>query len=142
MSLNIAVLIGRLTADPELRYTSNGIANCTFTLAVDRPFTNQQGQREADFIRVSVWRNQAERVAENLRKGSRAAVEGRIQTRTVESEKGKRTVVEVVAETVRFLDGAKRDEQTSGTNDNRNSQKDPFADDGKPVGISDEDLPF
>ena len=131
MSLNIAVLIGRLTADPELRYTSNGIANCTFTLAVDRPFTNQQGQREADFIRVSVWRNQAERVAENLRKGSRAAIEGRIQTRAVENENGKRTVVEVVAERVQFLDWKKTDGDESSS---RKTDEPPL--------VEDEELPF
>lgn len=131
MSLNIAVLIGRLTADPELRYTSNGIANCTFTLAVDRPFTNQQGQREADFIRVSVWRNQAERVAENLRKGSCAAVEGRIQTRAVENENGKRTVVEVVAERVQFLDWKKTDGDESS-----------FRKTDEPPPVEDEELPF
>ena len=139
MSLNIAVLIGRLTADPELRYTSNGIANCTFTLAVDRPFTNQHGEREADFIRISTWRNLAENCANRLRKGSKAAVQGRIQTRTVESEKGKRTVVEVVAETVRFLDGKKAEGEAQSAKQVATTAPSPQ---GNPVEINDSDLPF
>ena len=134
MSLNIAVLIGRLASDPDLSYTQTGIAHCTFTLAVDRPFTNQQGEREADFIRISTWRNLAENCANHLRKGSKAAVQGRIQTRTVESEKGKRTVVEVVAETVRFLDW-KKVEGSENTLPKIDEQHE------KPLDIA-EDLPF
>lgn len=79
--INRVVLVGRLTKDPELRYTANGVAVTSFTLAVNRPFSNQQGEREADFINIVVWRKQAENVANFLNKGSLAGVDGRIQTR-------------------------------------------------------------
>ena len=103
--LNRAILIGRLTKDPELRYTPNGVAVASFTLAVDRPFTNQQGEREADFIPVVVWRKQAENCANYIGKGSLVAVEGRIQVRTYDAKDGQRRwVTEVVADNVRFLD--------------------------------------
>ncbi len=103
--LNRVILIGRLTRDPELRYTPSGVAVASFTLAVDRPFTNQQGQRETDFIRIVVWRKLAEVCANNLGKGRMVAVDGRLQVRSYEAQDGsKRQAAEVVAETVRFLD--------------------------------------
>lgn len=106
--LNKVILIGRLTADPELRYTTNGTAVAGFTLAVDRPFTNQQGQREADFIRIVTWQKLAETCANYLGKGRLIAVEGRLQIRSYEAADGqKRQTAEVVAENVRFLDRAK-----------------------------------
>ncbi len=79
--MNRVVLVGRLTKDPELRYTPAGVAVATFTLAVNRTFTNQNGEREADFIQCVVWRKPAENVANFLKKGSLAGVDGRIQTR-------------------------------------------------------------
>ena len=84
MSLNQAVLIGRLTKDPELRYTPSGVAVAQFTLAVDRPFTNQNGEREADFIPIVVWKAVAENVANYVKKGHQVAVTGRIQVRNYE----------------------------------------------------------
>ncbi len=104
--INRVVLVGRLTKDPELRYTPNtGIAVTTFTLAVNRNFTNQQGEREADFVPIVVWRQAAENCANYLRKGSLAGVDGRIQTRSYDTPEGqKRYVTEVVADNVRFLD--------------------------------------
>ena len=103
--LNRVVLVGRLTKDPELRYTPNGVAVATFTLAVNRAFSNQQGEREADFINCVVWRKQAENVANFLKKGSLAGVDGRIQTRNYEGQDGRRVyVTEVVAESVQFLE--------------------------------------
>lgn len=103
--LNRVILIGRLTRDPELRILPSGIPVATFTLAVDRPFTNQQGERETDFIDIVVWRKQAELVSNHLSKGRLAAVEGRLQVRTYETQEGqKRKVAEVVADAVRFLD--------------------------------------
>lgn len=104
--INRVVLVGRLTKDPELRYTPNtGIAVTTFTLAVNRSFTNQQGERDADFVPIVVWRNAAENCANYLRKGSLTGIDGRIQTRSYETPDGqKRFVTEVVAENVRFLD--------------------------------------
>ncbi|EHP8576283.1 single-stranded DNA-binding protein, partial [Listeria monocytogenes] len=95
--MNRVVLVGRLTKDPELRYTPAGVAVATFTLAVNRTFTNQNGEREADFIQCVVWRKPAENVANFLKKGSLAGVDGRIQTRNYEDNYGKRVfVTEVV----------------------------------------------
>lgn len=88
--INRVILVGRLTKDPELRYTPSGVAVATFTLAVNRPFTNQQGEREADFIQCVVWRRQAENVANFLKKGSLAGVDGRLQTRSYENQEGRR----------------------------------------------------
>ena len=102
--MNRVVLVGRLTKDPELRYTPNGVPVATFTLAVNRTFTNQQGEREADFINCVVWRKPAENVANFLKKGSLAGVDGRIQTRNYEGQDGKRVyVTEVVAKVCNFL---------------------------------------
>ncbi|HHY59741.1 MAG TPA: single-stranded DNA-binding protein, partial [Clostridia bacterium] len=103
--LNRVILIGRLTRDPELRYTPSGVAVASFTLAVDRPYTNQQGERETDFIRVITWRKLAEVCAQNLGKGRLVAVDGRLQVRSYDDQSGiRRQAAEVVAETVRFLD--------------------------------------
>jgi single-strand DNA-binding protein len=111
--LNQVVLIGRLTRDPELRYTAgSGIPVASFSLAVDRPFTNQQGERETDFINIVTWRKQAENVANYLKKGSLAAVAGRLQIRSYDDSQGvKRKVAEVVADNVRFLDRGRSAEQ-------------------------------
>lgn len=103
--MNRVVLVGRLTKDPDLRYTPNGVPVATFTLAVNRTFTNQQGEREADFINCVIWRRPAENVANFLKKGSLAGVDGRIQTRSYEGQDGKRVyVTEVLAESVQFLE--------------------------------------
>jgi single-strand DNA-binding protein len=103
--LNRAILIGRLTKDPELRYTPNGVAVASFTLAVNRSWLNQQGEREADFIPIVVWRKQAENCANYIGKGSLVAVEGRIQVRTYDAKDGQRRwVTEIIADNVRFLD--------------------------------------
>ncbi|WP_170008572.1 single-stranded DNA-binding protein [Bacillus fonticola] len=111
--LNRIVLVGRLTKDPDLRYTPNGVAVATFTLAVNRPFSNQQGEKEADFINCVVWRKQAENVANFLKKGSLAGVDGRIQTRNFEGQDGRRVyITEVNAESVQFLEP--RNAQGSG----------------------------
>ncbi|HET7265221.1 MAG TPA: single-stranded DNA-binding protein [bacterium] len=105
---NRIILIGRLTRDPELRYVPSGAPVASFTLAVDRPFQNQQGNRETDFIDVVAWRKTAEQVSQYLTKGRMVAVEGRLQIRSYETQDGqKRKVAEVVADGVRFLDRAK-----------------------------------
>ncbi len=172
--LNRVILIGRLTRDPELRYTPAGVAVTQFTLAVDRPFTSgQSGEREADFIPVVTWRQLAETCANYLRKGRLTAVEGRIQVRNYENNEGKRVyVTEIIADNVRFLEsnrdgGAGREDGNSGNyggnaggsygsnagggynsggNRNNSSQSrndnDPFKDDGRPIDISEDDLPF
>ncbi|AIM16542.1 MULTISPECIES: single-stranded DNA-binding protein [Neobacillus] len=164
--LNRVVLVGRLTRDPELRYTPNGVAVATFTLAVNRTFSNQQGEREADFINCVVWRKPAENVANYLKKGSLAGVDGRIQTRNYEGQDGRRVyVTEVVADSVQFLEpkgassgnrsndfygappmeppfgeGSQNQRQTSNQNYTRVND-DPFAGSGQ-IDISDDDLPF
>ncbi|NLW56117.1 MAG: single-stranded DNA-binding protein [Firmicutes bacterium] len=105
--MNHVILIGRLTRDPELRYTPNGVAVANFTLAVDRPFTNQAGEREADFIPIVVWQKLAETCANHLHKGRLVAVDGRLQIRSYETQDGqRRRVAEVVAGSVQFLDRA------------------------------------
>jgi single-strand DNA-binding protein len=150
--LNRVILIGRLTRDPELRYTPAGVAVTQFTLAVDRPYSKEQGNREADFINIVTWRQLAETCANYLRKGRLTAVEGRLQIRNYENNEGRKVyVTEVVADNVRFLEssgGANRGEDgantqnRSGMNPARNNNQDPFIDDGRPVDISDDDLPF
>lgn len=113
--LNRIILIGRLTRDPELRFTPNGRAVCSFTLAVDRPFTSQDGNRETDFINIVVWGKQAENTAQYLAKGRLTAVEGRLQIRSYEDNNGqRRTAAEVVADNVRFLPTGGRDGAQSG----------------------------
>ncbi|WP_368293444.1 single-stranded DNA-binding protein [Dehalobacter sp. TBBPA1] len=102
--LNRVVLIGRLTKDPELRYTPNGVAVASFTLAVDRNYKNSQGEKETDFIPCVVFRQLAELCANYLAKGKLAAVDGRIQVRSYDGQDGqKRWVTEVLGENVRFL---------------------------------------
>lgn len=102
--LNRVVLIGRLTKDPELRYTPSGIAVASFTLAVDRAFKNSNGEREVDFIPCVVYRQLAELCSNYLAKGKLAAVDGRLQIRSYDGQDGQRRwVTEVIAENVRFL---------------------------------------
>jgi len=140
--INRVILVGRLTKDPDLRFTPSGVAVATFTLAVNRPFTNQNGERDADFIQVIVWRKAAEAVANYLRKGSLAGVDGRIQTRSYEAQDGRRVyVTEVVAESVQFLESKNKSQGQSHQQQPTAQNEDPFANDGT-VGISDEDLPF
>ena len=107
--LNKAILIGRLVRDPEINYTQGtGVAVAKFTLAVDRNFKNQNGQREADFIPIVCWRKLAENVANNLSKGRLVAVSGRIQTRSYQAQDGsRRYVTEIIADEVQFLDWPK-----------------------------------
>ncbi len=133
--LNRTILIGRLTKDPELRYTPNGVATASFTLAVERPFKTG-GEKETDFISIVTWRQTAESVANYLRKGRLTAVEGRIQVRNYEKD-GKRVyITEVIADNVRFLEKS----ESSNKTDDRPS--DPFPSEGTPIDISDDDLPF
>lgn len=116
--LNSIVLIGRLTRDPEMRYTANGIPVANFSLAVDRGFTNQQGERETDFIDCTAWRKLAEVVTNNLGKGRLVAVNGRLEIQRYQDKDGNnRRAAKVVADKVVFLDWAKRDEQEQGKQD-------------------------
>ncbi|EAC2222551.1 single-stranded DNA-binding protein [Listeria monocytogenes] len=159
--MNRVVLVGRLTKDPDLRYTPAGAAVATFTLAVNRTFTNQNGEREADFINCVVWRKPAENVANFLKKGSMAGVDGRVQTRNYEDSDGKRVfVTEVVAESVQFLDPKNNNVEGTTSNNYQNKanysnnnktssyradtsqNSDSFANEGKPIDINPDDLPF
>lgn len=107
--LNQVVLIGNLTRDPELRYTPDGTPVTSFTIAVNRPFVNRQGEREADFVPIVVWRKRAETCSEYLMKGSQVAVEGRLQVRNYEDKDGiRKWVTEVVARRVDFLQRLKK----------------------------------
>ena len=122
--LNRIVLIGRLTKDPELRFTQSGKAVCSFTLAVDRPYTNQDGNKETDFINIVVWNKLGENCAQYLAKGKLAAVDGRLQIRSYEGNDGQRRyVTEVIADNVRFLTpksegGQQSSQQESWVGDN------------------------
>jgi len=103
--LNKILLIGRLTRDPEMKYLANGTPVVNFSVAVDRPFTNAQGNKETDFIDIVAWRKLAETVANHLTKGRLVAIEGRLQIRSYEAQdSSKRKAAEVVADTVQFLD--------------------------------------
>ena len=109
--LNKVVLIGRLIKDPELRYTTSGVPVTRFTLAVNRNYTNQQGEREADFIPITVWRGAAESCAKYLAKGRLVAVAGRIQTGSYDKDGQRHYTTEVVADEVRFLEWREKKEQ-------------------------------
>lgn len=116
---NKAILIGRLTAEPELKYTQSGTAVVSFRIAVARPYKGQDGQRQADFITIVCWRQQAEFVSKYFHKGDPIGIEGPIQTRNYEDRQGnKRTAVKVVADRVAFLPGKpKREEPTAPVED-------------------------
>lgn len=110
--INNVVLVGRLTKDPDLRYTSSGSAVATFTLAVNRNFTNASGNREADFINCVIWRKPAETLANYARKGTLLGVVGRIQTRSYDNQQGQRVyVTEVVCENFQLLESRSASEQ-------------------------------
>lgn len=159
--LNRVVLVGRLTKDPDLRYTPNGVAVANFTVAVNRPFSNNQGDRDADFINCVIWRRGAENLANYMSKGSLVGVDGRLQSRSFDNQEGKRVfVTEVVADSVQFLEskgggGGNRNQQQNNNQqpntgagspydhmDNQQQNDDPFANHGEPIDISDDDLPF
>ena len=162
--MNKVLLIGRLTRDPELRYTGSNRAVTQITIAVNRNFTNQNGERAADFINVVVWDKAAENLKKYVGKGRMVAVEGRIQTRNYDNNEGKKVyVTEVVAQNVQFLDSRSASDnsasytQVAPTNTNNvspydfdnnnnmetvNVESDPFASFGSSVDLSDNDLPF
>jgi single-strand DNA-binding protein len=141
--LNRVILIGRLTRDPELRYTPSGVAVTSFSLAVERNYVNQQGERGADFIRITVWRKLAENCANHLNKGRLVAIEGRLQTRSYETPEGqKRQVTEVVADDVRFLDWPKEGKGAGAGSVGPGSYNQDFSNIGTEVDMGEDDLPF
>lgn len=146
--LNRVVLVGRLTRDPDLRYTPSGVAVANFNIAVNRPFKKEGEEQQADFINGVAWRAQAENLANYMKKGSQIGVDGRVQTRNYEGSDGKTVyVTEVVAESIQFLEPKSQQNNQQQQNNppaqNQNQQSsDPFANDGKPIDISDDMLPF
>lgn len=148
--MNKIILIGRLTKDPEFRYTQSGTAAASFTLAVNRRFTNQNGEREADFINCVAWQKAAEFVANYFKKGQQMALEGRLQVRSYEGNDGQRRwVTEVVAEQIEFVwskeSGSNNSNSTggnSGSGHNSSSGDNPYEGLGQEVMFDDSDLPF
>jgi len=149
--MNVITLIGRLTADPELRYTPTGKPVASMTLAVDRQVKKADGTRDTDFINIVVWDKLGELCAQYLRKGKQAAVEGRLQIRQYENKEGQKVrVAEVIAHNVQFLSPKDSNTTTaSAAPSARASQApssqyhdDPFANDDNAMGIIDDDLPF
>ena len=151
--INNVTLVGRLTKDPDLRYTQSGTAVGQFTLAVNRNFTNQQGDREADFINCVIWRKAAESFANYARKGTLIGLTGRIQTRNYDNQQGQRVyVTEIVVENFQLLESKEVNDQRrsskpdQATFDKEATEKpdplDPFSKDVSPIDISDDDLPF
>lgn len=161
--MNKAILIGRLTRDPELRSTPAGRNVCQFSIAVNRTFTNANGDREADFINCVVWDKQAENLVKYQKKGNQIAVDGRIQTRNYEDKDGKRVyVTEILVNNISFLDSKgtntssndfnslpepPREDSVSSSSNMNNMEtvsvdKDPFEAFGDSIEISDNDLPF
>ena len=137
--INNVVLVGRLTRDPELRYTPSNVAVATFSLAVNRNFKNQAGDYEADFISCIMWRQQAENFANWLKKGALVGITGRIQTRSYDNQQGQRVyVAEVVAESFQILE--KKD--NAANNASMENQIPPSFEKTNPMDISDDDLPF
>lgn len=136
--MNKVILIGNLTKDPELTITNNGIAVCKFSLAISRRFIGASGERETDFLNIVVWRAQAENCNKYLKKGSKCAVVGSVQSRSYEAQDGtKRYITEVVAEEVEFL--STRNSNDNSNTDTDNDKKEDVAE-LKP--IDDDSLPF
>lgn len=160
--INTVVLVGRLTRAVDLRYTSNGTAYASFTVAVERNFKNQNGEKETDFINCAMWRKAAENFANFTHKGSQVGIEGRIQTRNYENQQGQKVyVTEVLAENFSLLEPRNTTSRLEGDresfngghvntfNGNKNANSsgnfannDPFTANGNAVDVSDEDLPF
>nr|UWD76200.1 MAG: Single-strand binding protein family protein [Bacteriophage sp.] len=136
--LNNVCLVGRMAGDAELRYTPNNQAVATFRLAVNRPFKNQNGEREADFINCVIWRQQAENLANWAKKGALIGITGRIQTRNFENQQGQRVyVTKVIADSFQLLERRDNGAKQQATDNNKN-----FSQNTAPMDISDDDLPF
>ena len=145
--INKVILVGRITKDPELKSTQSNINFVNFTIAVNRQFTDQSGERQADFIQCIVWRRQAENLARFIKKGALLGVEGRIQTRTYEADNGTRYITEAVCDSVQFLENKGEQsptdymEQQAPEVDYSNDDSDEFYETSKQL-AAEEDLPF
>ncbi|MCO6527797.1 MAG: single-stranded DNA-binding protein [Lactobacillus sp.] len=151
--INRTVLTGRLTRDPELRTTGSGISVATFTLAVDRQYTNAQGERGADFISCVIWRKAAENFCNFTSKGSLVGIDGRIQTRSYDDQNGQKVyVTEVVVDNFSLLESKKDRESNTNMGNNggynnsagnsNSAPQDPFSGSSDTIDITDDDLPF
>ena len=148
--INNVVLVGRLTKDPDLRYTSSGTAVATFTLAVNRNFTSQSGEREADFINCVIWRKSAENLSNLVHKGSLIGIDGNIQTSRYENKEGHTVYqTQVAVDNFSLLEPKNKSDETSSVKPFTSLPKedpehfdDPFANNGEPIDISDDSLPF
>ncbi len=143
--MNKAILVGRLTKDPELKTTGSGVSVCSFTLAINRRFKNAEGNYDADFINCVAWRQQAEFISKYFSKGRMVGICGSIQTRTYDREDGQRVyVTEVVADEVSFVDSkSQTDSVATPAASNTNTSSNSFsADDGFIPMPADDDLPF
>ena len=145
--MNKTFLIGRLTKKPEIRYTESNNAICSFSIAIDRSYTNKEGKKETDFINIKVFGKQAENVSKYCDKGSLVAIDGRIQTGSYEKEGKKVYIFEVVADRVQFLDSKPKEETYSETPEETKIETKKLADDvfsdfGEQIEINDEDLAF
>ena len=146
--INSVCLVGRLTRDPELKYTGNNIAVASFSLAVNRNFKDANGERETDFINCVIWRQKAEDLANWAKKGALIGITGRIQTRSYENQQGQRVyVTEVVAENFQMLESrAAREGGNANGGYNQQQQAPNFGRSnsmqGNPMDIQDSDLPF
>lgn len=148
--MNRVVVVGRLTRDPELKYTPSGHAVANFNVAVNRQFKNKDGEQEADFIQCVTWRKQAENLANYMKKGSQIGVDGRLQTRNFEDKNGRTVfVTEILAESIQFLES----KNSTGNTNSSNSKQQPkqteqpqqpqsFEQAGEQINIGDDDLPF
>lgn len=139
--INRVILVGRITKDPEVKMTQSNIAVVTFTLAVNRQFADQSGERQADFIQCVVWRKQAENLARFVKKGALLGVEGRIQTRQYEAENGMRYVTEVVCDSVQFLESKGESTEQPSREVPETADNDEFYETSKQL-AAEEDLPF
>jgi single-strand DNA-binding protein len=142
--MNRVILVGRITKDPEVKSTQSNIPVVTFTLAVNRQFSDQSGEKQADFIQCVVWRKQAENLARFVKKGALLGVEGRIQTRQYEAENGTRYVTEVVCDSVQFLESKGSNQQEAEPTikeETHTADNDEFYETSKQL-AAEEDLPF
>lgn len=144
--MNKVFLIGHLVKDPELRYTSSNIPVASFTLAVNRKFTNQNGEKEVDFINIVAWKKQAENIHKYCFKGSKVAIEGRVQVRSYDDQNGqKRYVTEIVSENIEFINTRKEEPKEKSNSEiikDVMTDKDPFEDFAKETQVANSDLPF
>lgn len=139
--MNKVCLIGRITKDPEIRYTANNIAVATFSLAINRTYKNADGGYDADFINCIAFRNTADLLGKYVHKGDQLGIEGHIQTRNYDDKDGKKVyVTEIVVDSLDFT-GNKKNETTQ-TATQETTQNDPYKDFGEAIEISDDDLPF